>query len=1128
MSTNLIYGIRLSAWVEGLEVDADSVTLQGDDGGGFDPIPADEYRIHSVLGAIAMRQKDSDSPANEVDWDAFTGTNKVKVATYTLYNPTSGTLGGIAAGGTLDVTNELHTLDYLTLGVATNDDEAPVATTPPVGMKITASEFNHTIKSDNFVAGVSGWRIKRSGVAEFEQVTVRGTVYASAGVIGGFTLASTTLTATNLVLDSGNQEIRLGSGNDIIVLDAADATYRLWIGNASPGSANVSVTKAGVLTAANAVISGTITATGGTISGNLLVTGTLQSSATANLGYKLSSTGFRTWNSSNVQTSAILADGSGFLGTAAVPAISWTTAGALTVGGFSVGTDYIRDAADSFGFASTVSGSDDVRIWVGANFASRASASFQVYESGLVFAKDIILAKGTLSGASGATGYGYAVGDPLLLLHFDGAKPFESDYYGSLIGHKGQAGTYTWNAVQGRGAFRYGKFNKGVQIAEATTNLVLNPSAETTSNFTGRGSVSISRSTSDSFFGSTSYRMAQVATQDGIDLTLSACANAIHYVSVWVARDMLGTLQASLDGSNWNTMAVIGYGAPNTFPNGTYPRWTRFGVQISAAQANGSTTLRLRNSSASGVWHADGIQVEQKSYPTPYCDGTMGDGHAWDTPASPHASKSSRTASILTYPASGNINLAQGTFICWYHLHEGGNAGFPALLDARIDSNNRITVHAAQSSGTYIAYVDTLSGGSTVSTASGAVTQSAGWHMAVVTWQTGGSLKMYIDGVQSGASGSYVVPSGTLSTIEIGSRIGGGAALNDIIDEFAILPVVLPLNEIKSIYYSEAPLMVGVTNQEFRLSGAGLGEVFGNANGLFARDADGNAAFALLNGSVDALAWGGDTETLGAGDFMFGSNKSNKPNLFYDASDGELEFRVAKTRFLFINASGLNFVGGSGAVNTIKFLDGANEVLELQGFLNGTTTEANLVASGKNSSNRESILNLTATTDDGAPHAGVGSVSIRLDTELDGGRIFMNNVTQFLDQIFLSGNLNVGDGHNLVFSTSGTGTKIAGQNNQLMGFWGATPIARPSGFTQTYATTTKTHSNLTSATLTDSTGGTANTTLESVSNPPTQAQVRNNFADLAAQVNALRVDLVNVKGVLNAVIDDHQLMGLLG
>jgi hypothetical protein len=79
--------------------------------------------------------------------------------------------------------------------------------------------------------------------------------------------------------------------------------------------------------------------------------------------------------------------------------IDWnvTTANTLTItgtvvatggslGGFNIGSDYIRDVANSFGLASTVTGGDDVRFWAGATFASRASAPLRIYESGLIVA----------------------------------------------------------------------------------------------------------------------------------------------------------------------------------------------------------------------------------------------------------------------------------------------------------------------------------------------------------------------------------------------------------------------------------------------------------------------------------------------------------------------------------------------------------------------------------------------------------------------------------------------------------------------------------------------------------------------------------------------------------------------
>jgi hypothetical protein len=66
--------------------------------------------------------------------------------------------------------------------------------------------FGADIQSDNYVAATSGWRIERAGNAELNNVTVRGTLYSSAGTIGGFTLASNSFSA-----GSGGNKIEIAS-----------------------------------------------------------------------------------------------------------------------------------------------------------------------------------------------------------------------------------------------------------------------------------------------------------------------------------------------------------------------------------------------------------------------------------------------------------------------------------------------------------------------------------------------------------------------------------------------------------------------------------------------------------------------------------------------------------------------------------------------------------------------------------------------------------------------------------------------------------------------------------------------------------------------------------------------------
>ena len=70
-----------------------------------------------------------------------------------------------------------------------------------------------------------------------------------------------------------------------------------------------------------------------------------------------------------------------------------------TIGGFSIGSDYIRDLANSMGMASTVSGGDDVRFWAGDTYANRTTADFRVLESGSVTGSNINITGGSITGA---------------------------------------------------------------------------------------------------------------------------------------------------------------------------------------------------------------------------------------------------------------------------------------------------------------------------------------------------------------------------------------------------------------------------------------------------------------------------------------------------------------------------------------------------------------------------------------------------------------------------------------------------------------------------------------------------------------------------------------------------------
>lgn len=100
---------------------------------------------------------------------------------------------------------------------------------------------------------------------DFNAISRNGLAVLNSELAGGITgdkiSATTTITA--------------GSGNDVAVLDGADATYRIYAGHATPGSAPFRVTKDGALTATSATITGNVTIQGGSGIGNLSDAGAL-------------------------------------------------------------------------------------------------------------------------------------------------------------------------------------------------------------------------------------------------------------------------------------------------------------------------------------------------------------------------------------------------------------------------------------------------------------------------------------------------------------------------------------------------------------------------------------------------------------------------------------------------------------------------------------------------------------------------------------------------------------------------------------------------------------------------------------------------------------------------------------
>lgn len=141
-----------------------------------------------------------------------------------------------------------------------------------------------SLKSSNYVAGSSGWTLRPDGVAEFSGVIVRGTVYATSGTVGGWSIGSNYLRSSNYQAgvrgvhlgSDGSVEIRSTDGTRVFNLQAAGSQPVLSV----PGLSilgNGSASFSGALSGASGSFSGTLTASN-IINTSHLVDGAVSSS----------------------------------------------------------------------------------------------------------------------------------------------------------------------------------------------------------------------------------------------------------------------------------------------------------------------------------------------------------------------------------------------------------------------------------------------------------------------------------------------------------------------------------------------------------------------------------------------------------------------------------------------------------------------------------------------------------------------------------------------------------------------------------------------------------------------------------------------------------------------------------
>lgn len=462
-----------------------------------------------------------------------------------------------------------------------------------------------------------------------------------------------------------------------------------------------------------------------------------------------------------------------------------------------------------------------------------------------------------------------------MICHYDGPAPFETDHTVVTTGHMGQQPATQTGGVVGRA----GKFQKAIQVAPGTTNLIINPVCEVgvavgwyKSNLTVFGRV-----TSDPYIGTGNF-YASVTNSSGSNEYAYTAEMTVTAGSAYALQMMIRkTVPGGRISVGWYDASSHLGGDNLDLEAGAHDDWTLYTLKVTAPA--GATRARVvvnprLLAGQSGVIEFDAVQFEQSSYVTPFCYGDM-PGHSWS--GTPHQSTSVRPGAALTYAMKDvGLDPRKGSISMWVKqidintaagfLWSAGNA--PGEFDAYIASNGNVYFRENANS------------------VGGTPTDLTQWTHFVFTWDTGANAITIYE------NGAYLA-SRTYSAVTLGSQLGVGYLAgnstwydaNALIDDFVVLDRALSADEVRAIYESDAPVFAETSTFTFRTPTAN--PVYADNEGLWIEDTDAVAVFGVYAASA-TKAWGGFT--LSPGDIVLGSNVTDSAAILWDQSAGTFGF----------------------------------------------------------------------------------------------------------------------------------------------------------------------------------------------------------------------------------------------
>lgn len=614
---------------------------------------------------------------------------------------------------------------------------------------------------------------------------------------------------------------------------------------------------------------GTITA--GTVTGATIRT------AAAGARVVLDSTnGIQVYNAAAAQTVSILTTGAGWIGTAA--SIAWNTAGGVTIDGG-------------------------------------------------------LLVDGTIV----ATAFSNAIGTPLFSAA-DGVLLFGP--YCALT-------PTSWTSSRSHAATIAGAFHTvqsawsgvgpALLVEGAVTNYVINPVFETniTDGWSNTGSGTAIRNTAQHLFGSAACRISagdiMWSTGAGIySLANGASATvSVHVYRLYSGAEVTLTLWDGTSGTSRGTATTSMVGA-----------WER--LSVSWTNDTGvAADVRVKIEHTAGATNAwlDGAQLEVAAAASSLCYGAL-DWCAWSGAAD--NSTSTRTATTITLDDHSYVVGGNPTWSCRIVCHVPYAASddwmqqYNVLWDARgADNNSRVAVRYNTATPAMELYIN-----GSARCSAGSLTFVAGeWIDVVATLDfTNNVFSLYVNG-ELGEADTTSLSAPGMTTWNLGANYADTQYPNVAIAEYAVFDSVLTADEVAALYITNAALVdagafdksgIYIQDGRFRLYSSTTGarteidvdgiKAYSSSAQSVAIDTDGDAKFgsdisaaATTALAVFATAQTYNSESVGAGDVLFGDNTAAKANMLWDVSDGKLLFRGGTTTQVFINTDG-SFQAGGGAI----------------------------------------------------------------------------------------------------------------------------------------------------------------------------------------------------------------------